>query len=336
MFRKQVKEINNDLKHTRKAIIALGCSFVQGQGAVNDELYQDYKWDMVEIGKKLEIQLTSKEKAELLNKYSNLSVHSTVIDFTLMEYENAFVNKLCKKYFQGEYTPINFGLSGCGNRATIKELYFYPDINWDIIDEIVVIYCPSGVERFDFMHDVYEDHFHWKAMWPNWEGQSDPERQALWRGYSKTIWSEKFGALEQIAHVQELLTWCKLKNAKLVITPGFDRRYEKPYFKNSLETTIDRDIDGNIQTEKNPIFFKPDIDYLLDLFPWDKIFKPEGFQTFADLAMSKEPLIESNDYFFQFLNKGSPNMWITPCSHPSAKAHDLFAKSLFEKLKGDY
>jgi hypothetical protein len=334
MFDKQVKEVNEDLARTGKAIIALGCSFVQGQGAVNDELYQDFKWHSPEIGKKLEIQVSPQEKIELLNKYPKLEQKYGALDFTFMEYENAFVNKLAKKYFQGKYTPINFGLSGCGNRATIKELYFHPNINWESINEIIVIYCPSGVERFDFINDTTTDHYRWKAMWPSPEGLTDPERQSLWRGYAKTIWSERFGILEQIAHVQELLTWCKLKNAKLIITPGFDHRYNKNHFKKHLEIVVSRDINGNTILQDNPRIFRQAVDRLMDLFPWNNIFKPQGFETFIDLTLAQES-IKTDEFFFTYVGTGSPGMWVTPCAHPSAKAHDVFAKLLFEKISED-
>ena len=49
MYQNQIKKINEQLKTTDKAIIALGCSFVQGQGAVNDELYTEYKLSLIHI-----------------------------------------------------------------------------------------------------------------------------------------------------------------------------------------------------------------------------------------------------------------------------------------------
>ena len=132
MYSKQITKINKDLEKTGKAIIALGCSFVQGQGAVDDELYTNYKWSYNCLGAPLEIQVDDAERNFILNNYKNVEITYDKLDFTFMEYENSFVNVLCQKYFQGEYTPINFGLRGCGNRATIKELHFHPDIRWDL------------------------------------------------------------------------------------------------------------------------------------------------------------------------------------------------------------
>jgi len=337
MYKRHVKQINNDLKNTRKAIISLGCSFVQGQGAVNDELYSQCEWRYTGLGNALEIHLDENQKKEVLAKYPNVEKgFDGKMDFTFMEYDNAFVNVLCKKYFEGKYTSINLGIRGCGNRATIKELHFNPQLNWDMMDEIIVIYCPSGVERFDFIKDDYTEHFRWKSMWPSPDNAHNAGRKALWEGYAKTLWSEKFGVMEQIGHVQELLTWCKSKNAKLIITPSFDRRYYKQHFKENLSENLNRGYDTKAEEQLTPKHISiqgphSDVD-LLNLFPWDNMFKPQNCETFADLSMSQEKLADLNDHFFQFLGKGSPDKWITPCAHPAAKSHDLFAKLLHEHI----
>ena len=335
MYFRQVDEINKQLEKTNKAIIALGCSFVQGQGAVNDELYLQYKWHTGDLGKPLDIQISAQEQADILKKYPSVTRGPDgKLDFTFMEYDNAFVNVLCKKYFNNEYVPINLGIRGCGNRATIKELYFRPEINWDKIKEIIVIYCPSGIERFDFVSDGWHEHFHWKAMWPHYENIEPSARQKLWEGYGKSVWSEKSGTIEQIANVQELMTWCKHKNAKLIITPGFDRRYTKKDFEQSLKLEIDRSFDGDIISQKSSFLLGKEKADLMNLWPWDDMFKPGGHNTFVDLTMAQEKTLDSNEHFFQFLGSGSPDKWITPCSHPSAKAHDLFAREIFKHIKG--
>lgn len=334
MYQKHVDQINKQLKTTNKAIIALGCSFVEGQGAVNDELYLNYKWEYTGLGEPLKISLTDDERKDILKKYPNVQKgYGDSLDFTFMEYDNAFVNVLCNKYFNGEYVPINLGIRGCGNRATIKELYFRPEINWDKIEEIIVIYCPSGIERFDFVNDGWPEHFHWKCMWPHYENIEPSPRKMLWEGYSKNVWSDKQGVIEQIANVQELLTWCKLHNAKLIITPGFDRRYNKKDFEAALRQDISRDMNGTITSTNSNFFLGDNNKNLINLFPWDNMFKPSGHETFIDLAMAQEPTIDPGEYFFQFIGKGSPNNWITSCAHPSAKAHDLFANHLYNYIK---
>lgn len=335
MYKSQVIQINKDLKKTRKAIIAIGCSFVQGQGAFNDDVYQNYKWNFEE-GQPLTFNLSSKERKRLTKSNPILTVDlDGTVDFTMMEYDNAFVNVLCKKYFKGEYTPINLGLRGCGNRGSIKELYMYPDIMWNSIDEIIVLYVPSGLERFDFINDQATDHFNWICMWPHYENMPEGNRRKLWEGYSNELYSEKFQVLEQIIHVQELLTWCENKKAKLIITPGFDRRYDREYFKDCLLKEVSRNNKTGKTTASKPIFknSKHDKSHLIDLFPWKNMFKPDGNATFAELVISKEVKLENKqDHYMQFLGKGSPDGWITPCSHPSRNGHDLFAQHLHDYI----
>lgn len=340
MLHSQIPLINDTIKKTGKAVVAIGCSFVQGQGAIDDDLYENYKWQYLGMGHPLKIDITTFEKLTILKAHQDLLKPDPdhKIDFTGMEYKNAFVNVLCKKYFDGEYAPINLGIRGCGNRASIKELYFRPEIDWDGIKELIVVYMPSGIERFDFVNDLWPEHFHWKAMWPNAVENPSNGREHLWEGYNKSLYSEKFGVIEQLAHVQELMTWCKLRNAKLIVTPGFDRRYNKEYFENELSLSIERNFDGNIKEIRRPGLFtfdnSKDHKLLANLWPWQQTFEPEGYKTLADLAMSKEPSLEdTKDYFFQFLGNRTPQGWMTSCAHPGAKAHDLYAKLLYNHIK---
>lgn len=335
MYQQQIEKINKVIDRTGKAIISLGCSFVQGQGAVNDELYTDYDWVFEKLGIPLKLTISDKQKKELLQRYPSLCTGpDRTLDFTFMEYDNAFVNVLCEKYFEGGYAPINLGIRGCGNRASIKDLYFYPELHWDKLKEIIVLYVPSGLERFDFINDAWDDHHHWKCMWPHYKDVEAGPRHLLWKGYAEHMHSDKFEVLEQLSHVQELKMWCKAHNAKLVITPGFDRKYNRKHFETSLVKKYERDIEGRLHDSSSIIFNKEKFTRFANLFPWEDMFEPEGCPTFVDLAMKQE---HPNDWeflhFFEYLGKGSDNLWITSCAHPSAKAHDLFAHTLFEHLR---
>jgi hypothetical protein len=333
MYNKLIPDINKKIAETGRAIISLGCSFVQGQGAFNAEIYDTYKLKDIVLGANIELDINEQQRKDVLDKYKTVTRRlGGGLDFTYMEYDNAFTNVLCNKYFEGSYAPINLGLRGCGNRGTIKELYFNPDINWDGIKEAVVIYCPSGLERFDFINDFWMEHFHWKAMWPHYQDIAESPKRDLWRGYATGLWSNKFEVLEQIGHVQELLTWCKLKNAKLIITPGFDTRYTRDNFTNSLSEVIVRDMLDN-QQSSNQTHVINEAMKMLDSWPWANMYEPEGYMTFADFVVSKEKVNPTEHYhFFQYFKTGSPNGWITPCAHPSAKGHDLFAENLFKHI----
>jgi hypothetical protein len=327
MYQKQIPEINAGIKRTKKVIISIGCSFVQGQGAVNPELYDNYKWTYEELGVPLYLTLDSAGEKDLMKKYPSVCKTDGKLDFRFMEFDNAFVNVLCKKYFDGEYTPINLGLAGCGNRGSIKELYFHPEINWHEVKEFIVIYVPSGPERFDFVNDQWGDHSHWVCMWPHYKDKPKGPRHDLWKGYHDCVYSEKFEVLEQIAHVQELMQWCKLhNNARLIITPGFDYRYDRDIFAKALKSNIARTMDGDLIKDSTLTFQNSKIDKLLDLWPWEYMYYPAGKKTFADAVVAQEG--KRNDHFFNYLGKGSPNGWITACAHPSAKGHDYFAQLL--------
>ena len=334
MYQKQIPAINQSLARTGKAVVALGCSFVQGQGAVDTDMYDDYNWEFVQLGTPLQLRVNPQEVAEILARYKDLvSVKPDgELDFVMMEYKNAFVNVLCEKYFEGAYTPINLGRRGNGNRATIKDLYFYPEIDWHLAKEIVVVYCPSGMERFDFVNDEFSDHFHWTCIWPHPDKKAKGVKRVLWQGYLDYLYSEKFEVLENIAHVQELVTWCRLHDARLIITPSFDKRYDRSHMQSVLSQNIDRNSDSSMV---HPPYFKEgspaheQAQKWLDLWPWENMYCPEGYQTWVELVVAQEKLPpERVNHFFEFLGKGSPDGWITSCAHPSAKGHDLFAQYL--------
>jgi len=327
MYRQQIPKINKKIEETGKVIITMGCSFVQGQGAVNDELYTDYTWHFERLGVPLELRPTKEQRKEILAKYPIVEPgFQDKLDFTFMEYSNAFGEVLADKYFKGEYAHINLGMRGNGNRGTIKELYFHPEVKWDLVKETIVIFAPSGLERFDFAYDNWMDHAHWRCIWPHYKDIPKGPRHTLWKGYAEHIFSDKHEVLEQLSNVQELKTWCENKNAKLIITPAFDKRYTREYFKECLMKKYERNMEGEIIDVKK-VVNEPYIDSLVELWPWDNMFYPDNYETFVDLVVNQE---ENPEYFFNYLGKASPNLWVTSCAHPSAKGHDLFAKKLYE------
>jgi len=333
----QIHRINKKLENTDKVIIALGCSFAEGQGAIYDSLYDNYKWHYQGMGKGMLVTVSDSEKKEIMYQYPDkvtVDKASGKLDFSIMEIENSFSHVLAEKYFDNEYVAINMGIRGTGNRGQIKELYFRPEINWHRVKKIIVVYCVSGIERFDFVNDLWDTHYHWKAMWPKKEIDEN-DRKPLWEGYGQTVYSEKQAIIEQIANVQELLTWCKLHNASLIITPGFEQRYTKEYFNENLNTIVNRNSRQEIIENsflKNILDVKKvSHDYLSLLWPWNNMFYPDDNDTFIRLCMSQEndEIKNSTDWFWQFLGNRSPKGYITGCAHPGEKGHDLFAKHLY-------
>lgn len=338
MFRDHIPNINKDIQRTKRAIISIGCSFVQGHGAVVQEIYDRYSWETpyVDLTYKLSA-LTESERQKLLSDYPDIEFdpYNQVFEFRTHEYNNSFVNVLAKKYFNGDYAAINLGRSGNGNRASIKELYFYPDILWNEINECIVIYCPTGLERLDFISDEYHtpnDHGRWKTIFPH-ELQNDGNVQKELRSsYHRYLYSEKFEVLEQITHVQELILWCKYKNAKLIIVPAFSGSYERTKFAKQISRDIKRD-NCSLQIKNK---FPREIDVaafrVADMWPWENMFYPDDCPTFVDLMMKQEFPSTWYPHFYQYFGRGTPKKWMTPCCHPSVKGHDLFAKYLYEEL----
>jgi hypothetical protein len=336
----RINQINKDIERTGRAIISLGCSFVEGQGSITEEIYNKYSSNWKSEGDStgtVEWNFTEDDRKKIAAQHSNITFNeiTKIPSFSKHEYDNSFVSILANKYFNSDYAAINLGRRGCGNRATIKELHYYPDILWNQIKECIVIYCPSGLERFDFILDAYHnpnEYGRWIAMWPAEIDETGP-RKTLWQGYKDCLYSPKFEVLEQICHIRELLLWCEYKNAKLIITPAFQRNYTKSQFATQLKKSIQRNSNGTIITQ---VLVRQEDDAIketLNMWPWENMFEPDGCPTFADLIMKQEfPATYLSDYFYSYIGTGTPNKWFTPCAHPSAKGHDVFAQFLYKEI----
>ena len=126
-------------KNKPKILIGLGDSFTQGQGACSIELWEKYNWD--------------------LGTSSEIDNH----DLLKSSYENSWVNKICENYLT-DYTPINLGMTGRGNRAAVKELYLHPDLQLEKSNEIIVVFMLTGMERFDFIDKEFFEHVHYSQV----------------------------------------------------------------------------------------------------------------------------------------------------------------------------
>lgn len=337
-----IPKINKSLKTTRKAIIGVGCSFVEGQGAFDTEIYENYPWTCEEVGVPLKLCLDQDQESQFLSSYPEVKKNSDgSYDYSIMEDRNSFVNVLATKYMDNEYTPINMGIRGRGNRASSKSLYFHTEIDWDSIDEGIMLYCPSDISRLDFSSDNWfkmfrgpSYHNYFRCIWPH-ERSEDTPMAKLWNSYAEALYSDRMACMEQIIHVRDLVNWCKVNNFKLIVTSAFDMSYTPEFFFNAISKEVARNLGGEI-VKISDFPDRKKIQDVVNQFPWENYFKPDNFLTFADFAASQDSEEEHGRYFnyFRFLGKGSPDMWITPCSHPDAKAHDLFAQKLFEHIQG--
>lgn len=300
------QEENLKIDENSKILIGLGDSFTQGEGAYSIEIWEKYGWDV-----------------NKMKKDEN-------VDVLKSGYQNSWVNKLCENYLI-DYTPINLGMGGRGNRAAAKELYLHPELNLEMAKEKIVVYMLSGLERFDFIHNKYNEHHHFKTVWPFSTFSGD--LGDLWKSYAESIYGDRFSVIELLLNIAEVKTWCKANNAKLILTSAF-----VPIIKrNNLIKLIKGEyLDSNS-------FFKETkrIEALVDTINWDEFLYPEEQNCFTDLLLileNRHDLLDFNSshLFHEFSikhDKLSPKGYISKCSHPSYKGHEEIAKVIYNHIK---
>lgn len=217
-----------------KAIICLGDSFTQGQGAWSSDTWNRYngRIDHTEINSDLEREL----------------------------YSNSWPSQLVNKYLT-DYVSVNLGVIGTGNRAAVKELYLNPSVNLQDVSSGVLIYMLSGIERLDLLNKTFPSNRHFDTIWPTPDHDSE-----LWRVYAKQVWSDKFSAIETLLNIKEAETYAKANNLSLVLISAFEQRYTPEWFTRMIGSEHTELID-TVPWDK---FFKPKgyysfIELLLDL-----------------------------------------------------------------------
>jgi hypothetical protein len=299
------QEENIKITENSKILIGLGDSFTQGHGACDINVWEKYNWDV----------------NKMFDKYN--------YDVVKSGYDNSWVSQICKNYLP-DYTPLNFGLSGRGNRATIKELYLHPELNIEKAKEKIVIFMMSGYERFDFVSKTYEiNHHKFKTMWPNENSGND--MNTIGKEYMMNVWSEKSSLIELILNIAELQNWCKLNNAKLVLTSAFSPTINKSHIYNNILNEGD---------ERGKVHAKS----LVNIIDWSSFLFPNNFLCFTDFLCSienKNELITTNTswpyYEYAYtLDKMSPNGFITKCAHPSSLGHSEIAKVIYKFMEDNY
>jgi hypothetical protein len=217
-----------------KAIICLGDSFTQGQGAWSSNTWKSHnnRIDHTIIKGELEVEL----------------------------YNNSWPSQLVRDHLP-EYLAINLGVIGIGNRAAVKELYLNPSIKLENISSGVLIYMLSGMERLDLLNKTFPNNRHFDTIWPTPDHNSE-----LWRAYANHVWSDKFSTIETILSIKEAQTYAKANNLSLVLISAFEQRYTKEWF----ERMIGAEHRALIDTVPWDAFFYPRehlsfIELLLDL-----------------------------------------------------------------------
>lgn len=303
MYFWQQKNIKIDKES--KILIGLGCSFTQGIGACDNHIFEKYNWD------------------------SSLMYHDHNRDVYNSCYTNSWVNVICEKYLK-DFIPINFGMGGRGNRGAAKELHMHPEINLEDAKEKIVVFMLSGRERYDFLHNEFREHVHYKTIWPF--TKNDIEEKNLWNNFGEFVYGERFAVLELISTISEVKTWCKANNAKLVLISAFESDVNKENFMKIVEGF--KGVD-NLKNEPHIA------EKLVNIIEWDKFLYPDGLNCISEFLLrleGKEEWINDNPIakyygYAQQQKKLTPNGFITYCGHPSSKAHKEIAKLIYEHIK---
>ena len=300
MYTWQEKKIN--INEESKILIGLGDSFTQGHGACNIKIWDKYKWD----------------DKKMYEEYFHDVVESG--------FNNSWVNQLCKNHLT-DFIPINFGLSGRGNRAAAKELYLHPELNIELPKEKIVVYMLTGYERFDFVNKDYEvGHHKFNTMWPNPDCGND--LRTVGNEYMNHVWSDRMGLIELLLNIAEVKNWCKVHNAKFILTSAFTPTINKQFMTDH--------IIGDLLYGK-----ESHVEKLVNIIDWDEFFYPDGFRCITDYLLSLEERTDlinefSSWNYYEFAyghKKMTPKGYITKCAHPSNDGHKEIAKLLYEHIK---
>ena len=289
----------NRITKDSKLLIGIGDSFCAGRGACSIELWEKYGWDM-----------------ERMYSEGGTEVEES-------NYANSWVNQLCKNHMP-DWTPLNLGMSGKGNRFAIKELMVNPLLGIEKAKEKIVVFAVSGFERFDLAKDlVGEEHF--TTQWPMY---GDYKEKKL--GYSEltlengdSLYSEKFVISEFILNIIELMNWCKLHNAKLLLISAFTPEFNKNHFIDVLSSNVTSTL-GQMK-----------LDELIWSIPWERIIRPLGFSCITDMLMHLEGWDKDlPGYGFRNMKIKTigPNGYMTKCQHPSEKGHKLLAEIIYDHI----
>lgn len=278
----------------KKYIIGLGCSWTQGQGG-----YPKQVWD--KCGGQLKTLIGHDYH---LRKY---------------EIENSWVNVLCRDYFF-EYSPINLGVKGVGNRAALNQLHFCDKIDFENSTGIIV-FLVSGLHRtdvfapypqntnfeLDFYSNGYFKHYKWQHL-----GEFI-KNERLSNYYD--LWTEEQVACEFAMNLINLQLFCERYNFKLIFANAFE----------PLE------LKSRLRQYTGPLYNK---------IKWDSYFQNPDYISFMQHLINLDGLISEDDYYsgeyYNFYkNQSYPTKYLTNGNgpHPTIDGYKAIALELSSLIK---
>ena len=287
---------------SNKYIIGLGCSWTQGEGGYPDEIWHQYNG-------RPQMSLRGKDDYHIRH----------------YEHENSWVNVLCRDHFT-DYTPMNLGVKGIGNRAAVEQLHFCDRVDFNNSEGIIVLLL-SGFERLDLpatysegnnQDDGYSNgqymHYKWQTAWPH------DAQNSFWKVYAKELWSERFVATGQMMALLNVQAFAKSVGYKLVVANAFNQVFN-----------------GNIYE-----YFKWYTGDLVDKFDWSSyLHNTTDYVAFVQKLVELDNIMPANDwqgFHNHYFNRKWPAEYLTNCegAHPTIKGYKVIADELanFVKYKG--
>ena len=293
-----------------KYLIGLGCSWTQGEGGYPEEVVKKHNGRVQQFSRK-----------------------GGDPELAPYERENSWVNVLCRDHFP-EYTPINLGVKGIGNKAAVHQLHFCNKIDWDNSTGIIVLMW-SGFERLDFVQqhplgdDGYDDgysdntfrHYKWNTAWPF--ESNNPHSGPIWNAYAKCLWSEQFVAVNQMLALLDLQTFAKAHGFKVVVANGF----------NYPEDTEDG---GSLTPDK---YLEKYSGTLFKKFDWSTYANADtDYVSFVQKLVWEDNRLTPEEWggWFGFYNSLDwPSEYLTNCegAHPTIKGYKVIANELANFIK---
>ena len=313
-----VRAINKELKRKKKAIAVYGCSWAAGQGAYDPE-FDIYPTKMKNARRLFALSDDVLEKAK--GNWRHFKNGYYFEESFVQENDNSFVSILTKEYLNNDYVPLNFGLPGCGNAASVR----YADIigiDWETIETLDIIFMPTDVSRGYYPTVDESNKFcHW-TLWPHIPTEPDNVARAYHNisvEYSRS-YIEKRAIIDFFFHTRHLQWISKnFKNSKFMILPAFSPSFTQEYFRKTLGMVYDH-LEKRIKGKKSKYL------HMVNQYPWDCFVTPNGAANYAEFILQQEPEEWTPFSFLDIVDKGTPNGFLTICAHPSKKGHKLLAE----------
>lgn len=191
------------MQNNTNVIIGIGDSWTQGEGGYPKQLWEENNGRM---WKKIY------ESKHLIP----------------IEHENSWVKRLADIL---DYTPVNLGQRGIGNRGAVRTLYLN---NFKNYTKGTVILILTGFDRFDLFESHWaNDHYKFKTLWPF----LDHKEEHIF--YGKNLYSEESAAIETVCSILEAQNFAKANNFDFIFANGFEMRGEE-YLKQMCPEVADK------------------------------------------------------------------------------------------------